>query len=158
MPALICSAAKLNDDVIAGLGAKSAPIQIKVEVFPCTSAVRKILWVLSQSQRLQNTPVFFFFLFCLPAREEVAFTFLTRTGNREELLSDICRYANPLGVSKVHNRWNRADSVLCKVYTGSLHVCVCVRRRVCTCTSLVMCVKPSMTTDSFKVPPWSSGW
>lgn len=46
MPALICGAAKLNDDVTAGLRAKSAPIQIKVEVFPCTSTVRKILLVL----------------------------------------------------------------------------------------------------------------
>lgn len=32
MPPLICDAAKLNDDVIAGLGAKSVPIRIKVEV------------------------------------------------------------------------------------------------------------------------------
>lgn len=45
MPALICGTAKLNDDVIAGLRAKSALIQIKVEVFPCLSGVRKILWV-----------------------------------------------------------------------------------------------------------------
>ncbi len=44
MPALICSAAKLNDDVIAGLQAKSAPIQIKVEVFPCTMW-EKEFWV-----------------------------------------------------------------------------------------------------------------
>lgn len=52
MPALICGTAKLNDDVIAGLRAKSAPIQIKVEVFPCTSTVRKILCVLGWSQRV----------------------------------------------------------------------------------------------------------
>ena len=41
MPALICSAAKLSDDVIVDLRAKSAPIQIKVEVLPCTSTERK---------------------------------------------------------------------------------------------------------------------
>ena len=41
MPALICSAAELTDDVIVDLRAKSAPIQIKVEVLPCTSTERK---------------------------------------------------------------------------------------------------------------------
>lgn len=55
MPALICGAAKLNDDVIAGLRAKSAPIQIKVEVFPCTSGLRKILWVLFEAREF-TTP------------------------------------------------------------------------------------------------------
>lgn len=49
MPGLICVATKPSDDAIAGPRAKSAPIQIKMEVFPCTSTVRKILWVFDWS-------------------------------------------------------------------------------------------------------------
>jgi len=40
---------------------------------------------------------------------------------------------NPLGVPKVHNRWNRVDSVLCKVYTVTA-LCVCVFIYVHACS------------------------
>lgn len=124
MPALICSSAKLNDDVIAGLRAKSAPIQIKVEVFPCSSTMRKVPPVLSWSQKVEH----------LTGEEGVwSLWHCTDPGGKcSHILNKIgngfsycCRF-DPRAVSKVHNRWNRVDSVLCKVYTGLVFTCMCV--------------------------------